>query len=139
MPDDFSSYEALIRAAGLRPTKQRMALASALFADGNRHITAEELHKEVSSYRLPLSLATVYNNLHQFTKAGLLREVIVDSSKTYFDTNTSPHHHLYYENEGRLEDIQSDNIRLRQLPELPEGVDISSVDIFVRVRSNPTG
>ncbi len=136
MSDECTALEALIRKANLRPTKQRIALAHALFVHGNRHVTAERLHEEVSSKDNQLSLATVYNNLHQFTKAGLLREVFVDSSKTYFDTNTAPHHHFYYEGENRLEDIQENGLHLEKLPELPANSEISSIDIVVRLRAN---
>jgi Fur family iron response transcriptional regulator len=136
MSNENTAFEVLIRKANLRPTKQRIALARALFADGNRHVTAEQLHEEVSSKENQLSLATVYNNLHQFTKAGLLREVFVDSSKTHFDTNTTSHHHFYFEDEGRLEDIQTDGLQLLKLPKLPADTEISAIDIVVRMRSH---
>src|SRR5690349_23194582 len=90
---------AMLRQAGLRPTRQRLALAELLYGKGNRHISAEGLHEEAMVQRVPVSLATVYNTLHQFTEAGLLREVAVDGSKTYFDTNTSDHHHFFVEDD----------------------------------------
>ena len=88
---------AKLRRSGLRPTRQRVALGWLLFAKGDRHITAEKLYDEASGARVPVSLATVYNTLHQFTEAGLLREIAVDGSKTYFDTNLSDHHHFLVE------------------------------------------
>ena len=88
-----------LKSAGLRPTRQRVALGVLLFRDGDRHVTAEMLHDEAVRDQIPVSLATVYNTLHQFTEAGLLREVAIEGSKTYFDTNTSDHHHFYYEHE----------------------------------------
>ena len=94
-----------LRKAGLRPTRQRLALASLLFAHGDRHVTAEGLHEEAVSAGVPVSLATVYNTMHQFTAAGLLREVTVDGTRTYFDTNTGDHHHFYCEDDGMLMDI----------------------------------
>src|SRR5262245_7982586 len=84
-----------LRKAGLRPTRQRLALAQLLFGRGDRHVTAEGLHEEAVGAGMPVSLATVYNTMHQFTAAGLLREVTVDGTRTYFDTNTGDHHHFY--------------------------------------------
>src|SRR5262245_42882106 len=91
----------VLKRAGLRPTRMRIALGSLLFGSGDRHVTAEMLHMEAISSAIPVSLATVYNTLHQFTEAGLLREVAVEGSKTYFDTNTSDHHHFYFERDGQ--------------------------------------
>jgi Fur family iron response transcriptional regulator len=129
---------ALLRGAGLRPTRQRVALASLLFAEGDRHITAERLHEEALASKVPVSLATVYNTLHQFTEAGLLREVAVEGAKTYFDTNTSNHYHFFCERSGKLLDIETDAIRIGGLPEAPEGMTISRVDVLVRL-VNKTG
>src|SRR3954454_12421455 len=86
-----------LRQVGLRPTRQRVGLGWLLFAKGDRHVTAEVLFEEASKARVPVSLATIYNTLHQFTEAGLLREVAVEGAKTYFDTNVSNHHHFYVE------------------------------------------
>ena len=94
-----------VRDAGLRPTRQRIALAELLFAKGDRHLSAEELHEEALAAGVPVSLATVYNALHQFTEAGLLRILAVEGSKTYFDTNTSDHHHFFIEGENKVFDI----------------------------------
>jgi Fur family iron response transcriptional regulator len=122
-----------LRAAGLRPTRQRVALARLLFSAGDRHVTAELLHEEVQSRKVAVSLATVYNTLHQFTEAGLLREVAVEGAKTYFDTNTSNHYHFFCEHSGNLMDIETASIRIEGLPEAPEGMAISRVDVLVRL------
>jgi len=123
----------LLRKAGLRPTRQRAALAYLLFAEGDRHVTAETLHEEALARKVPVSLATVYNTLHQFTEAGLLREVAVEGAKTYFDTNTSNHYHFFCEHSGKLMDIRNDSIRVEGLPEAPEGMTISRIDVLVRL------
>ena len=123
----------LLRGAGLRPTRQRVALARLLFAEGDRHVTAERLHEEALVSRVPVSLATVYNTLHQFTGAGLLREVAVEGAKTYFDTNTSNHYHFFCERSGELLDISTGDIRIEGLPEAPEGMTVSRVDVLVRL------
>lgn len=123
-----------VREAGLRPTRQRIALADLLFAKGDRHLSAEELHEEAIAAGVPVSLATVYNALHQFTQAGMLRILAVEGSKTYFDTNTSDHHHFYVEGENRIFDIVSGPVSVSNLPEPPEGMEIANVDIVVRLR-----
>jgi len=128
----------LLRGAGLRPTRQRVALASLLFIGCNRHVTAETLHEEAQARRVPVSLATVYNTLHQFTEVGLLREVAVEGAKTYFDTNTSNHYHFFCEHSGRLMDIDTGSIKIEGLPEAPEGMTISRVDVLVRLVDKPT-
>lgn len=127
--------EERLRHCGLRPTRQRVALADLLFAKGDRHLTVEELHEEAVTAGVPVSLATVYNTLHQFTEAGLLREVAVDGSKTYFDTNTDDHHHFFIEGENRIVDIPSSGLRVEELPDPLAGMEISRVDIIVRLRS----
>ena len=124
-----------LKGAGLRPTRQRLALAKLLFDGGDRHITAETLHAEVLAANVRVSLATVYNALHQFTRAGLLREVVVDSSRAYFDTNTSGHHHFFDEDTGELSDIPDGTVSLSSLPGAPEGKILSGVEVVVRLRS----
>jgi len=124
---------ATLRQAGLRPTRQRISLAELLFGRGNRHLSAENLHEEAMVHRVPVSLATVYNTLHQFTEAGLLREVAVDGSKTYFDTNTSDHHHFFVEDDNEVIDIPVD-VDVSRLPEPPPGYEISRVDVVVRLK-----
>ena len=124
----------MLRQSGLRPTRQRMALAEILFTHGNRHISAESLHDEATVQRVPVSLATIYNTLHQFTGAGLLREVAVDGSKTYFDTNTSEHHHFFVEDDNEVMDIPAGQMGVGRVPEPPPGYEISRVDVVVRLR-----
>lgn len=124
-------------AAGLRPTRQREGLATLLFAQGNRHVNAEKLHQEATARHLSVSLATIYNTLHQFTQAGLLREVIVDSGSSYFDTNTTPHHHFFYEETHQLEDIDLQNLAISHLPQIPNGTEVNSIDVIVRLKKAP--
>ena len=119
--------------AGLRPTRQRLALGMLMFKTGDRHFTAEMLHEEAVASGQRVSLATVYNTLHQFKRAGLLRELAIDGSKTYFDTNTSNHSHFFIEREGRLVDIPGDDIHIDGLPQPPEGMAISHIDVVVRL------
>jgi Fur family iron response transcriptional regulator len=130
---------ARLRTAGLRPTRQRVGLGWLLFAKGDRHVTAEMLFDEASRARVPVSLATVYNTLHQFTEAGLLREVAVDGAKTYFDTNTGNHHHFFVEGENALFDIEGPAVEIGVLPEPPEGMEIARVDVIVRLRPKSRG
>ena len=111
-----------------------MALAEMLFAGGNRHISAEALHDEAVAADVPVSLATVYNTLHQFTAAGLLREVALDGSKTYFDTNMSDHHHFFLEDDNAMFDVPESELGLDRLPEPPPGTEISRVDVVIRLR-----
>ncbi len=126
--------EERLRFSGLRPTRQRVALADLLFAKGDRHLTVEELHEEAVTAGVPVSLATVYNTLHQFTEAGMIRVLAVESSKTYFDTNVSDHHHFFVEGENRVLDIPVSNIAIDNLPEPPEGMEIAHVDVIIRLR-----
>ncbi|MQT13214.1 transcriptional repressor [Rhizobiales bacterium Sp-1] len=133
-PMTVGSVRSMLREAGLRPTRQRLALAEILYAKGNRHVSAEQLHEEALTARVPVSLATVYNTLHQFTEAGLLREVAVDGTKTYFDTNTSDHHHFFIETANSVIDIPGDGLVIGDLPAPPEDMEIVRVDVVVRVR-----
>ena len=122
-----------LRAAGLRPTRQRLALARLLFDGSNRHVSAEQLHGMALDHDIRVSLATVYNTLHQFTEAGLMREVVVDSGRSYFDTNVTNHHHFYFENSGQLSDIPGEDIRFSGIPDAPAGHQVSRIDVVVRV------
>lgn len=122
-----------LRGAGLRPTRQRMALAKMLFEGGGRHVTAEMLHNESVTNGVSVSLATVYNTLNQFTAAGLLREIVVDGERSYFDTTTHEHHHFFHTNSGKLEDISADHVVMEKLPTPPAGTKIASVNVIVRV------
>ncbi|CAN7152502.1 transcriptional repressor [Metarhizobium album] len=132
--EGIMTVEARLRRYGLRPTRQRIALADLLFAKGDRHLTVEELHEEAVTANVPVSLATVYNTLHQFTEAGLIRVLAVESAKTYFDTNVSDHHHFFIEGENEVLDIPVSNISISNLPEPPEGMEISHVDVVIRLR-----
>jgi Fur family iron response transcriptional regulator len=125
---------ARLKLAGLRPTRQRMALAGLLFRHGDRHLTAESLHDEAARAGHTLSLATVYNTLHQFTQAGLLRQVALDAGRAYFDTNTGDHQHFYCEDDGTLIDIPGAAIAVAGVPAPPAGLTVERVDIVVRVR-----
>ncbi len=130
----WHDVKAMLRDVGLRPTRQRMALGWLLFAKGDRHLTAEMLYEEASKARVPVSLATVYNTLHQFTEVGLLRQVAVDGSKTYFDTNVSDHHHFYVEDANELVDIPSAAVSVGEMAEAPEGYEIARIDVVVRLK-----
>lgn len=125
----------LLADAGLRPTRQRLALGELLFGGGgDRHVTAERLYDEALAADLSVSLATVYNTLHQFTQAGLLREIAVDGARVYFDTNTADHHHFLLEDDGELYDIAGANVAISNLPQPPEGLRVERVDVVVRLR-----
>lgn len=129
--------EERLRVAGLRPTRQRIALASLIYARGDRHLSAEDLHEEAVIADVPVSLATVYNTLHQFTEAGMLRIIAVEGSKTYFDTNISDHQHFFLEGENVVFDIPhgpNGQPIVSNMPEAPEGMEIVNVDIIVRLR-----
>lgn len=124
----------MLGSVGLRPTRQRMALGWLLFGKGDRHLTAEMLYEEALQAKVPLSLATVYNTLNQFTDLGLLRQVSVTGGKTYFDTNVSAHHHFYVEQDHELKDIHDPQLVLSRMPDVPEGYEISQIDLVVRLR-----
>lgn len=122
--------EKRLRRVGLRPTRQRVSLASLIFQNGDRHLTAEQLHEEAVEAGYDVSLATVYNTLHQFTDARLLRVLAIEGAKTCFDTNVSDHHHFYIEDENRVVDIEGGPINLSHLPTPPEGMEIAHVDVL---------
>src|SRR6218665_319336 len=134
LPSHKPCLTAVLRMAGLRPTRQRVALAELLFGGPHRHVSAEQLHAEATDARVGVSLATIYNTLHQFHEAGLLREVAVDASRSYFDTDTSDHHHFYVEDEQRVVDIPADSITIAGLPDAPKGMVITHVDVIIRVK-----
>jgi Fur family iron response transcriptional regulator len=123
-----------LKAAGLRPTRQRLALTRILFENGHRHVTAETLHAEAKTAGVDVSLATIYNTLHQFTTVGLLREVVIDTGKAYFDTNTDDHHHFFFEDSGRLADIPGNEVAIANLPIAPDGMEVARVDVVIRLR-----
>src|SRR6266536_223498 len=126
--------KSMLRDVALRPTRQRMALGWILFGKCDRHITAEMLYAEATKAEVPVSLATVYNALHQFTDVGLLRQVAVDGSKTYFDTNVSDHHHFFVEGENALVDIPNAEVMMDKLPIAPPGYEVARVDVVVRLK-----
>ena len=137
MQRSFTPLIEMLRRHGLRPTRQRLALAKLLFTGANRHVSAESLHAEATGGGAKVSLATVYNTLNQFTASGLLREVIVDPDRSYFDTNTTDHHHLYFEDSGRLQDLEAGAVRIGKLPDPPPGTAISRVDLVIRIAGSP--
>src|SRR5215213_6212313 len=130
----WHDVKAKLREVGLRPPRQRMSLGWILFGKGDRHVTAEMLYEEASKAKVPVSLATVYNTLHQFTDVGLLRQVAVDGSKTYFDTNATQHHHFFIEGENALLDIPDKDVVVGATPVPPEGYEIARIDVVVRLR-----
>jgi Fur family iron response transcriptional regulator len=124
-----------LRANGLRPTRQRLALAKLLLERGDVHLTAEELHSLATKGGIRVSLATVYNTLHQFTEAGLLREIVVEPGCSYFDTNISDHHHFFREDTAELSDIGGADVTITKLPEPPAGMRVKRVDVVIRLSS----
>lgn len=120
---------------GLRPTRQRVALAELLIGDGkNRHVTAESLFEAAQTSGQSVSLATVYNTLKAFCDAGLIQEITVDGSKSYFDTNMHDHPHFFWEDNGDLTDAPADQLEITRIPDLPEGAELSKVDVVIRLR-----
>jgi Fur family transcriptional regulator, iron response regulator len=134
MPRPSPALAERLRSAGLRPTRPRLALARLLFDAGHRHVTVEELHKEAIAAAIPVSLATVYNSLHQFTAAGLLRQVVIAPDRLYFDTHVDEHHHFFCESTGMLQDIPEKDIAILGIPAPPIGTVISHVEVVVRLR-----
>lgn len=122
-----------LKRSGLRPTRQRLVIASLLFRGDDRHVTAEALHREIEALGITISLATVYNTLNQFTQAGLLRSIAVEAARGYFDTNTSDHHHFFIEGEERLVDMP-DGLIVANVPRPPEGMEITNIDVMVRIK-----
>jgi Fur family transcriptional regulator, iron response regulator len=133
-PNIGSQVKDRLRKVGLRPTRPRIALGIVLFRNGDRHVSAEMLFEEASQTGASVSLATVYNTLHQFTEAGLLRQVAIDSSKSYFDTNNTEHQHYYLEDKRELMDIPPTDVAVGKIPVPPEGYEIARVDVVVRLR-----
>ncbi|HWA21704.1 MAG TPA: Fur family transcriptional regulator [Caulobacterales bacterium] len=127
----------MLRGAGLKPTRQRLALGALLFGGEHRHVSCESLFDEARAAGADLSLATVYNTLHQFREAGLVREVHLDAQRRWFDTNVGEHHHFYVEESGALVDIPADSIEIKALPSPPRGFAVEGVDVVVRVRAKP--
>src|SRR5215472_6112080 len=134
MMSPLATALARLRSVGLRPTRQRLALARLLLENGDRHVTAEQLHGEAVGANVRVSLATVYNTLHQFTEVGLLREVVVEPGRSYFDTNTTDHHHFFCEATSKLQDIPGQDVVVSGFPLPPLGTEICRVDVIIRVR-----
>jgi Fur family transcriptional regulator, iron response regulator len=130
----WHDVKAMLRKVGLRPTRQRMALGWILFGKGDRHLTAEMLYEEAIKAKVPVSLATIYNTLHQFTEVGLLRQVAVEGARAYFDTNVTSHHHFFIEGRDELLDIPSTDVVVGKTPAAPEGYEVARVDVVVRLR-----
>ena len=130
----WHDVKSMLRSVGLRPTRQRMSLGWLLFGKGDRHLSAEMLYEEATRAKVPVSLATIYNTLHQFTEVGLLRQVAVDGSKAYFDTNVTDHHHFFLEEDDSLLDIPGTEVIVGKTPAAPEGYEVARVDIVVRLR-----
>ncbi len=135
MPRPSPDLADRLRTAGLRLTRPRLALARLLFDGGNRHVTAEQLRAESSAASIRVSLATVYNVLHQFTEAGLLREVVIEPGRSYFDTNIDDHHHFFCESSGVLQDIAGEGVAVSGIPVPPRGTEITRVEVIVRLRA----
>jgi Fur family iron response transcriptional regulator len=129
----------MLNKVGLRPTRQRLALAKLLFDGADRHVTAEELHAQALGANVSVSLATVYNTLHQFTAAQLMREVVVEPGRSYFDTNVTDHHHFFFEDSGAIQDIPEESVSIAELPRIPEGTTLNRVDVVVRLAGQPAG
>jgi Fur family iron response transcriptional regulator len=138
MTRPYSNALRCLQDVGLRPTRQRLVLAKLLFDGDNRHVTAEALHHEVAETGAKVSLATVYNTLHQFTEAGILKEVIVDPNRKYFDTNMSDHHHIFFKDEEKLKDVSADELVISALPGAPAGKKISGVSVVVHMEDANT-
>jgi len=127
--------EMWLKRGGLRPTRQRVVLAERLIGDGkNRHVTAESLFAAGNDFRNKVSLATVYNTLRAFCDAGLMREITVNGSKSYFDTNMTDHPHFFWEDTSQLVDAPAGELKISLLPDAPEGTEISKVDVVIRLR-----
>ena len=131
---DYNKVSRKLNENNIRPTKQRMTLAKLLFEKGKRHISAEELYSEVKEDHRKISLATVYNTLKQFTKLGLVKEVVVDQNKSHYCTNTQSHYHLYIEDEDKLIDIPKENINL-DTSSIPACLTLHDIDVIVRIRT----
>ncbi|MEM9681674.1 MAG: iron response transcriptional regulator IrrA [Pseudomonadota bacterium] len=132
----YSGVLGRLKTVGLRPTRQRLALAKLLFEGEERHVTAEQLHSEAQDANIKVSLATVYNTLHQFTEVELLREVVVEPGRSYFDTNISEHHHFFHEDECELTDIPAEALSVDDLPEAPAGTEVKRVDVIIRLKTS---
>lgn len=139
MDRPFATAMRQLKSSGLRPTRQRLALAKLLFETAPRHVTAEEVFQEARAAGIPVSLATIYNTLHQFTAAGLMTEVVVGAGQSYFDTNPTSHWHFFNRSTGEIVDVPEEAIEFSRLPEPPPGKVIERIDVVVRVRDAGPG
>ena len=132
---ELAVFAERLRLAGLRPTRQRVAIAALLFDGRDRHVSADSLIAEISAAGLQVSGGTVYNTLNQFTDAGLLRRVMVHNEYSLFDTNTDHHHHFYEASNDQLVDIPNDDVILAKLPQAPDGHEIKAIDVVIHIQS----
>lgn len=135
-PDHNDRLVGLLQGSGLRLTRQRLLLARLLFDGTHKHVTAEQVHASARKSRAHVSLATVYNTLHQFTSAGLLSEVVIDRNRIYFDTNNIAHYHFFDETSGQLTDIAANSVSFTKLPKIPPGSSLNRVDVVIHIRSD---
>jgi Fur family iron response transcriptional regulator len=126
-----------LQTAGLRATPKRIAIGGLLFDGVDRHVTADDVADMARKAGIKVSLATVYNTLNQFVAAGILKRIILDTDRTYFDTNVSDHHHLFYETSGDLLDVPGDSLRIEGLPAVPEGARVRAVEVVIRMSGTP--
>ena len=132
-PAEPESAHSILRRAGLRPTRQRLALGGLLFRGEHHHVTVDDLHRDALGSGMQLSLATVYNTLNQFAEAGLVRRIAVNGGRSYFDTNAGDHQHFYIEAEDRILDVPDASITFGSLPPPPQGYEIAGVDVVIRL------
>ncbi len=125
-----------LQSAGLRATPKRIAIGGLLFDGMDRHVTADDVAILARKSGVRVSLATVYNTLNQFVSAGLMKRITLDTDRTYFDTNVSDHHHLFFEENGVLHDIPGDTIKVEGLPPIPAGSKVRSVEVIVRMSAD---
>ena len=133
--DPNADFAQQLRRAGITPTQQRVQMAEILFAE-EQHLSADQILKQVNQRDKYVSKATVYNTLGLFTEKGLLREVIVDPTKVFYDSNTSEHHHFYNVDSGELTDVDSEEMLLGDLPNLPAGTIATGVEIIIKIKSD---
>ena len=133
LPLDETRAATRLSAAGIQPTRQRLRIARILLT-GHQHLSADQVLERVNRAGKPVSKATVYNTLGLFARKGLLREVIIDPSRVFYDTNTAPHNHVYNVVTGELSDIDTGGVNPDALPALPKGTRLESIDVVIRVR-----
>ncbi len=136
MTKKYSDVLKILKSVDLRPTRQRLVLAYLLFSGEDRHVTAEQLMTEASTEGFQISQATIYNTLHQFREVGLLRQVVVEAGRCYFDTNTTHHHHFFVEDEGTLIDIPHENMHIVPPSAVPQNTNIDGIDVVIRLKKN---